>query len=53
MGRIFSDKTQIFYHRDGIKAKKNTRYGGISCRAPQHMERMELIRPGEEGARRT
>ena len=48
MGRIFRDKTQIFYHRDKSKAKKNTRYGGMHDSSPQHMERMENGRTGEE-----
>ena len=38
MGRIFGDKTQIFYHRDKIKAKKNTRYWGRLFSFPQYMD---------------
>ena len=40
MGRIFRDKTQIFYHRDKSKAKKNTRYGGMLISSPQYMDKI-------------
>jgi hypothetical protein len=50
MGRIFRDKTQIFYHRDKSKAKKNTRYGGRLLGFLQYMDRDgRVIRLEEEG----